>query len=474
MNAGDGHSVRAALPVVYGNDRLEMGRSEAAAAGPRIRSISRWLARRARRHPDGLDSLLAEVRRTLRHATTGSRLELEGIARALSMHPHDVLCAKLAAQSTALPGCTNFGTVGPATADGNPLVSWNFDVSPVFRLFMGSFPLFVRHLKGTTPYVCFGVPALYGIGILNASGLTSVVNAMSLTDEGDGISPFELNNTAMESCASVDEAEQVFRAGPRKVLRALSAGVLMNWNTIWADGSGALSVFEYTHRDFHREDAGEDGVIASANHHQFMDPALSTCPGPDVVDWLHGSYSRLARMWALLRQWKGRIDPVVAKTIVSDHVPDYSTLGGYGIERQWWQEKLDDSTICAHNWNWKRHLLAGELSLAYEEASVSWTVFSLQIQPSDMTVWLTDGHPCRNRAVPVYFGEALGNDAPPLQGALVPALAGRERSQETMWGLFRTGMSPLEAAITRVWMGYVAGTERVMARRLAREGRLPA
>jgi hypothetical protein len=87
-----------------------------------------------------------------------------------------------------------------------------------------------------------------------------------------------------------------------------------------------------------------------------------------------------------------------------------------------------------------------------------------------MTVWFTDGHPCRNRAVPVYFGGALGNDAPPCPGALAPAQAGRDRRRDFMWGLFRTGMGPVESFMTRVWMAYVDATERQMVKRLTKEG----
>ncbi|MBU1945009.1 MAG: C45 family peptidase [Actinobacteria bacterium] len=455
------------LKVVRGRNRYELGVSEAEAAGPGARAMTRWLSRSMRHDPDALDTVLRAARtRVEQLAGTEHLAELEGFAATLGLDTHDALCARVAAESCARLACTNFGAVGPATADGEPMVSWNFDVPPVFRLFMGRFPLFVRHLEGTNPYVCFGVPALFGIGIMNAAGLCCVVNAVPMTDAGDGLSPFELNNTAMETCATVDGAEEVFNRGPRGVISALASGVLMNWNTIWTDAAGSLSVFEYSHSHFHRRRAGDEGIMASTNHHQFLDSALSGCPDPTVLDWLHGSRSRLARMWALLRGFHGRIDPAHAKMIVSDHVPDYSTLSDFGIRREWWEEKLDDCTICAHAWNFRKHLREGHPGKALEEAEVSWTVYSLHVQPANMTVWLTDGHPCRNPTTPVYFGSALGVDAEPFPGALPRALCGRERVQSGRRGLFRRDMGPVDTAMSGAWMGFIRATEGYARKKL--------
>lgn len=454
-----------ALRVISGHDRFEMGRSAAEAAGARALAFTRWLSRQAGRDPDHLRNILSEARSRMRRMSDdGSFAELEGLGRGLGIDPHDALCARVAAESCARLGCTNFGATGPATADGEPFISWNFDVPPVFRLFMGHFPLFVRRLEGSNPYVCLGVPALFGIGIMNRAGLCCVVNAVPMTDAGEGLSPFELNNTAMETCGAVDEAASVCGTGPRKSITAIGTGVLMNWNMIWADMQGSLAVFEASHSHFHREDAGPDKVIASTNHHQFIDPSLTGCPDPTELELIAGSYSRLERMWSLIRACHGRIDPVAAKAIVSDHVPDYSTLRQFGIRREWWQQKIDDSTVCAHNWNWKKHLLAGEMFIAFQETLASWTVYSLQLQPAGMTVWVTDGHPCRNPSSPVYFGEALGSDAPPHPGALTPRELGGGKPQEKRWGLFRTGMGPLEKFMTGAWMGFVDASEKMEAR----------
>lgn len=439
---------------LQGRNHRELGARSAEAFGRASRYIVKMLSRKAARDPAWKDSFHKAAARHARLLDTRwpQRVEeLQGFSRGLGMHPDDVVCARLMLESLLAPRCTNFGAVGPATEDGGVMISWNFDVPPFFKLLMGRFPLFVRDVDGTNPYLCLGLGPLFGVGILNAEGLCSVVNAVGITDDGEGYGPFELNNRAMETCSTVTEARAVFSENPRQATRAMFAGLLMNWNMIWADLSGGLEVFEYSHNHFHAEPAGPKGVIASTNHHQFLDRELSGSFDPSDMDEIAGSYSRLARMWSLLEQYHGKIGPFVAKLIISDHIPDYSLLREYGIEREWWQDKVDDSTICAHPWNWKKHLLNGDIEGALVEYFVSATIYSLQIQPESSTVWFTRGNPCRNPTLPVYWGSLLGTDVRKQQDAFMPWEVGRLQVEDRRRGLFRSDAGPLEAALTRLW-----------------------
>lgn len=442
--------------VVRGKDRFALGVEAARVSGARTRAVIKVLSGLARRDPS-----ILEAARTGTAPDAGTLAEVEGASRALSLASDDLLSARRLAQSITMAGCTNFGAVGEATEDGSVMTSWNFDVAPFFRQMMGRFPLFVRELPGAIPYLAMGVPALFGIGVMNAEGLSCVVNAVGLTDDGAGLTPFELNNRAMETCTRVSEASRVFADGPRQALKAITMGILMNWNTIWADREGNLSLFESSHNYFNEHDAAAECSIASANHHQFLDRALSGGVDPVTQPLIAGSFSRLGRMYTLLEEHRGRIGPMVVKQMVSDHMADYSLLADYGIEREWWQERVDDGTICAHAWNVKKHLAAGRMRAAWDEVSFSTTVYSFQLQPLSMTSWFTDGHPCKNDAIPVYWGRLLGNDTDRYPGALDPDELFGAKRQTVRRLIFSDSASGIEGALGRAWMAVSRWAESV-------------
>ncbi|MBM3957211.1 MAG: hypothetical protein FJ313_04080 [Gemmatimonadetes bacterium] len=447
--------------VIRARNRFDFGVKSGRAAGRGTLALVNTLSRLARR--GGRAGELAAAAKTLFRREKGERPEsadeLRGLALTLGLDAEDLAAARALAFSFMPTGCTNFGAVPPATGDGQTVVSWNFDVPFIFRLLMGRQPMFVRDIRGSIPYVCMGMPAFFGIGILNAEGLACAVNAVGVTDSGPGISPFELNNIAMETCGDVASAAAVHSEGPRRILKALYTGILFNWNTIWGDTRGGLSVFECSHNHFHEERAGERGCVASANHHQFLDRGLtgSVDPGSDLL--ITGSYSRLARMYSLLDTYHGHIGPFASKLMVSDHIPDYSLLREYGIEREWWEEKVDDSTICAHPWNMRRHLAKGEVYPALEEFTVSWTVYSFQVRPGRMTVWFTDGHPCRRPTTPYYWGRLLGSGGEPEPGGIDPGTGREARPETARRGMFMRDTAGFPATVEKVIMGAVESVE---------------
>jgi hypothetical protein len=439
-----------------GRNHFELGVESARASGLGTRALLKTLSRWARTRPEYLGLLVKDAgsRSALLTRVYPERLsEARGFAAAAGIDLDDLMCARTMLESLAAPQCTNFGAVPPATADQDIMISWNFDSVYFLRLAMGRFPLYVREIDGTIPYVCLGRPGLLGIGVMNAEGLSCVVNAVGTTDGGEGLSPFDLNNQAMETCKTVREASAVFKEGPRQSLRTISLGMLMNWNMIWADLEGGLSVIECTHHHFHEQPAAGDGIIASANHHQFLDWDLGVSFNPSNEEWTIGSVSRLARMWALLREYRGSIDPVVARRIVSDHIPDYSVLKEYGIEREWWEPMVNAATICAHMWNIKRQVATGDLKHLVMESLPSCTLYSLQVQPKRMTVWFTLGHPCRNLARPIFWGKLLG--AEPVM-AMYPGTTEATNLPETRVtvkrdGIFNEGATLGQERLGRLW-----------------------
>ncbi len=436
-----------------------------------ISRASLWLKRtgahpartreRARRHLDILSD------RYPRH-----RERLEGLARALGAEVTELTTASLALASRPGIGCTNFAAVPPATTDGKIYVSWNFDLSPFFRLLLGRMPLYVRDIQGSKPYVCMGLPVLFGIGVMNGDGLCSCVNSVGATDGGEGLTFFELNNLAMETQSTVDGAVSVWRDNPREVLPGLAIAIIMNANSIFADMNGEAVVIEHSHHHMAVERAADHGgVLASANHHQFLDRALSGGADPLKEPLIAGSFARLARMWELLEMFKGRIDRHTAGIITRDHGLNYSTLAEFGIRPDPYGERVDDATICCHPWNFFRHLRRGELVEALVEMNVARTLNSILMDPGRCTIYITPGNPCRHQYVPVWVGDALRMEwADRAREEIDYRPDGRLRRRERRRDMFRrpraTRTSDLARSLTLRAFGSL---DRLMSAGLVRE-----
>ena len=356
-----------------------------------------WAREKARRHE-----------RTLAQRYPAQLERMQGLARTLGTEVREVVAGGMALASLPGTACTNFAAVPPATSGGGIYVSWNFDIAPFMRLLLGKMPLYVRDIAGSKPYVCLGLPVLFGIGVMNGDGLSSCVNSVGVSDGGEGLTFFELNNLAMETQSSVDGATGVWRDNPREVVAGLAIAILMNANVIFADMEGDAAVIEHSHHHLAVEKgADHGGVLASANHHQFLDRRLSGGADPISEPPIAGSYARLARMWELLRRFEGEIDLGAVRMITTDHGVDYSALAEFGMEPDIYGERVDDATICCHPWNFFRHLRRLELLEALVEVSVAMTLNNLVMDPARCTIYITPGYPCRKQYVPVWVGDAL-------------------------------------------------------------------
>jgi len=334
---------------------------------------------------------------------------LEGLSRAVGEERDDVLLGSLAFASHFKAACTNFAAVPPATLDDQVYASWNFDLSPAFRLLMGKTPLYVRDIKGCKPYLCLGFAPLFSIGIMNGDGLVSCVNSVGAMDGGEGLTFFELNNLAMENHSTVDGAVSVWKDNPREVVPGLAVAIILNSNNIFADVQGDAAVLECSHNYVAVQKAAErNGILASANHHQFLDRALSGGADPNIEPAITGSYARLDRMYELLDRCQGRINPHVAKAINSDHGLNYTGLArDWGISRAWYEEKIDDATICCHPFNFFRHLKRFQINDAFVEMQTANTLYSMLMEPKRCTIWFISGKPCRNQYTPIWLGDVL-------------------------------------------------------------------
>ncbi|MBU1672132.1 MAG: C45 family peptidase [Actinobacteria bacterium] len=343
---------------------------------------------------------------------------LEGIARATGLDQDELVATSGVIGGMLVPRCTNFAAAPPATGDDGAYVSWNVDLSLLFRLLLGRMPLFVVRLPDRKPYVAFGIPALVGIGVLNSEGLSMAANAVGMTDGGDGMHAAELNNMAMETCSTVDEAIRVYSDNPRETFVGSTVTILLNSNTTWGDAPGSIATLEYSHNHV-GVGKTDRGILAEANHHQYLDRSLSGGVDPGEQAAIAGSFARLGRMWSLLEQYHGQITPRIGRLIVSDHGTDYSLLEPYGISRPWYQTPIDDATICAHHWNALDYVKKGRFMDALVVLATSCTVYQMMISPRALSVYYCLGWPCRHPHVPLDFSALL--DAEPSMPELVEA-----------------------------------------------------
>ncbi len=437
-----------------------------------LRQAGKWLSRRGadpaatRRKAERHLSLLAE-----RYPAQLERIR--GLSRALGSDAREATAAGLALASLPGTGCTNFAAVPPATSDGKVYVSWNFDLSPFIRMLIGRMPLYVRDIAGSRPYLCLGMPVLFGIGVMNGDGLSSCVNSVGAMDGGEGLTFFELNNLAMETQSTVDGAVSVWRDNPREVLPGVAVAIIMNANSIFADAGGDAAVIEHSHHHMAVEKAADHGgVLASANHHQFLDRSLSGGADPSTEPIIAGSFARLARMWELLEMFRGDIDRAKIRMITTDHGLNYSTLAEFGMERGPYDERVDDATICCHPWNFFRHLRRMELLDALVEMNIARTLNSILMDPGRCTVYITPGNPCRKQYVPVWVGDVLRMewaDRAREEIDYLPDWKPSVRSRRI--DVFRRPYATKASDRLRsVWLWFFASADRLVASSLTKEG----
>lgn len=298
--------------------------------------------------------------------------------------------------------CTDCFASPSVTSDKKVYLAWNMDIFSASRIFINFLRLILVEIPGYKRYVGFGFPVLGTIGILNEDGLSYVATATGVKDGGgDGLLDMDINNLCMEKCADIESVIKTYRENKISSVSGLTASIFLNLNCIWADIKGNGVAIEHSSNYIHFEFAKE-GILAIANHHQFLDRNLTGSPTPSVMNAITGSYCRLGRMWKLLRENKGNICVDVLKKILSDH-----TLEKEHVKEFSYEEPIDDGTICCHYWNLKDYLKKGNFKRAYECYLAGKTLLSYIIDSQDLTIYRCRGNPCRNEYEEYNFEKAL-------------------------------------------------------------------
>jgi hypothetical protein len=355
------------------------------------------------------------------------RLErLRGLSDALGSSLVDIVAVTLFLPLLIRMGCTTTAVAPPATNDGQMYTSWNMDVLdpllligiPALIPLPANLLFFVQDIPGCNKYVILGIPLIFGIGLLNDKGLTYVANAVGMTDGNDeGLTDFELNNLAMETCSSVDDVVALYERTPKYSCAGYSAGIFMNMNTIWTDPSGSMVGIEHSGH-YMAVHYGEDHILASTNHHQYLDRSLSGSPTPLEQKAIEGSYARLGRAWELLDDNYGKIDLDFMVSFTADHGRNYTLLREFGDYSE--DKPVDDDTICCHYWNIPGYLMNLDIGSALDAFLAGTTLFSIIIQPDEFTIWFCPGRPCTFPFIPLYFADLLGVEGPSCTSGVGP------------------------------------------------------
>jgi len=344
-------------------------------------------------------------------------LRLKGLSQALDMPLVEVVAASIYMPSFLLRGCTTSVSAPPATQDGQVYLSWNVDIWATLKLLVTGMdlPLFtVTDIPGHNKYITFGIPLMAGIGVLNDKGLALVGNAVLVGDEGDGLTALEIPNMVMERCSTAEEAAKLIESLERFSSSSFS---LFNLNYLFADAEGGIASIEATHNYF-AVNCGEDGILAQANHHQWLDRSLTGAPGSGP-DGYPSSWIRAERMRELLRENHGSIDLEKVKSFTADieNGVEIGSLrqGGYNsISRTMfplgWLDYYQGSLTGKYMHEGKPAVLADLVILGPDQTNVA-----LIIEPKDKIIWWCPGWPACFDYYPVYCAGLLGVEGPSIQ-----------------------------------------------------------
>lgn len=350
----------------------------------------------ARRHLSTLEQNWPEQLERLEGISQGSGIDIEDLAL-VSMFLTKFNCAQSA--STA-----------PATKDGSVFLSWNLDLVNIAK------PLFALPLISITNpgqgyrALVLGIPYVFGVGLMNERGLSLAAASITVSDSGEGLTPFELSLLIMERCQSVKEAASLLETVPRFSTDDYFWGNFTNWSFSLADAQGGIGTVEFT-THFIASAFGDRGILARANCYDYLPSWLTTCspenPLYQETDLYaaFGSMAREARMYELLSLHYGTITLQDIQSFTADINGGKPFVGSQS--GSWW-------TIERHT-----HTLQEEinqpLGIPYvpfldDLLQVS-TMVGFVMEPKRRTVWVALGHPSQVPYLPIDLKALLGGQS---------------------------------------------------------------
>jgi hypothetical protein len=321
--------------------------------------------------------------------------ELQGLSYSIGI-PIETLLALQGYLTTKIGSeCTVTASTGPATKNNQTFLTQNLDTYSPFNLELYLFRLFftknyrIHNVASHYRYVYIGVPILFEYPLLNEKGLGFGGTGTSITrdktreiDEGDGVRPYLLVQQTMQYCQNVSEVAHFWKNSTRSSHRFRTGPADWDYDTyIFCDRVGGILIVEQTHSYISTVFGNSteitnapEGILWHANHHQWLDPALTGSRYPE--EYIDSSLREQRALELLLVNY-GNITLDVCMDITRDHE------GGFD------ETKPDSGDICRHP---DRHGL--------------WiTNFAWIVQPNNCTVYWTRGHPCTSPYTSYNFTE---------------------------------------------------------------------
>jgi isopenicillin-N N-acyltransferase-like protein len=208
-------------------------------------------------------------------------------------------------------GCTAFALRGAATADGAVLAGQNQDMPPEF----GEVSILLRVIPddGRPRALMYTFAGQIGYFGMNSLGVANFANSVYDFQWQPGLAHYPLKRAAMQ-CETVDEVVELYREHPQ-----CSAA-----NTVLCDGRGAITSMESRPEGVALYAGDHPDAIVHTNHY------LSAAFKHHETGSLPDSFTRHARMTALVRERWGAITVETLKGFLADHAGDPAAICRHG------------------------------------------------------------------------------------------------------------------------------------------------
>jgi predicted choloylglycine hydrolase len=290
--------------------------------------ITAIAARFAQLEQDGADAafaaLVEETRQVLERVDPATIALVRGLADGLVLDFDRLLRYNLVAflrdalitrRSTRgeSEGCTTWVAVGPATADGQPILAKNRDYRPEhlpLQILVRAEPAQGYRYTFVTSA---GSPGVFVAGF-NEAGLVVADSHVSSSDVGPGLPTYTLSMHLLEEHRSVRSALHYLHAMPR----------LGRNNLLLADASGDTALFEIGHRHSAVIEAAA-GLLVNTNHYRssVMQPYFVDTDPPTRRG---NTFQRYQKTEESLVGAYGRIDLTLAKQLMAVHTDGLGSL----------------------------------------------------------------------------------------------------------------------------------------------------
>jgi hypothetical protein len=370
----------------------------------------------------GQDSWVRALAMAQRHQATlteyfPEQLErLRGMSMALSIDPVEAIALSMFLNKGQQ--CAQGASAPPATKDNQVYLTWNFET------LMAARPLFILPLfsivenPGVYKFCFLGLPYFFGVPLMNEKGLSLSAASMTINEDGEGLTPFELAVFVMERAANVNEAVEISRTMPRYSTSDIYWGNWMNWSFTLADAEDNVATVEMTTSLFEAITPANK-IVARANHYDYLPDEMTTCYplapqySKDEATACFGSRMRASRMWSLLEDNYGNINLELAKTFPADIHGGETFMGR--PSGTWWTIERHSYTIPRDQyvWNDVPYNPTSDISYVIEQ-------FNLVYEPKRRILWWASGHASRGYFTPIFLAPYFGVEGPTIDSYTGP------------------------------------------------------